>query len=205
MTRFIIWSIFFFLSLSLLLAVPYSLQDLSSQSDIKPRPMQWKHQVLTTGPPGNSLFAASLCQVVGEHFEGVLKWFFCSFFSAFIYSLSLSLHRNFLFLNIPLFHSFISSWNLYYQTGTILQVEGASYLSTVLSVINSSVYSELSTRAPLPAFPLKQLQFAKNEAQNIRAFFYFCLWFQERRRCLLCANGHLILYNPADTAGRQQR
>ena len=119
--------------------------------------------------------------------------------------LSLSLHRNFLFLNIPLFHSFISSWNLYYQTDTILEVKGTTYLSTVLSAMNSSIYSELSTKTPLPAFPLKQLQVAKNGAQNIWALFYFCLWFQERRRCLLCANGNLILYNPTDTAGRQQK
>ena len=146
-----------------------------------------------------------MCQAVGEHFEEVLKWFFCSFFYALIHPSASPYNRNFLFLNIPLFHSFISSWNLYYQTDTILEVKGTTYLSTVLSAINSSIYSELSTKTPLPAIPLKQLQVAKNGAQNIRALFYFCLWFQERRRCLLCANGNLILYNPTDTAGRQQK
>ena len=73
------------------------------------------------------------------------------------------------------------------------------------SKCNKQLSLHQSTRAPLPAFPLKQLQFVKNEAQTMRAFFYFCLWFQEKRRCLLSGNGHLILYNPADTAGRQQR
>ena len=35
-------------------ATPRSMQDLSSWPGINPCPLQWKHRVLTTGPPGNS-------------------------------------------------------------------------------------------------------------------------------------------------------
>ena len=42
------------LPFSLFLAAPLSLKDLSSPLGIEPRPQQWKHWVLTTGPPGNS-------------------------------------------------------------------------------------------------------------------------------------------------------
>ena len=44
----IFFAFFFFL------AVSCGLQDLSSRSGIKPGPRQWKHQILTTRPPGNT-------------------------------------------------------------------------------------------------------------------------------------------------------